>query len=58
MLDLFLAGSETTANTLEFGILYMILNPNIQKKIQEEIDQVIGQSRFPTAADKEKLAQN
>lgn len=51
-LDLFAAGSETTSNTLEFGLLYMILNPEIQKKVQVEIDHIVGRNRFPNVTDK------
>jgi len=51
-LDLFTAGSETTANTIDFGILYMIQNPDVQKKVQAEIDQVIGPNRLPALTDK------
>ncbi|XP_074077400.1 cytochrome P450 2J2-like [Macrotis lagotis] len=54
-LDLFIAGTETTSTTLRWALLYMALNPEIQEKIQAEIDTVIGQSRQPTMADKEKL---
>ena len=32
--DLFLAGSETTSTTLRWAMLYMILNPEIQLKVQ------------------------
>ncbi|XP_013766107.1 cytochrome P450 2J2-like [Pundamilia nyererei] len=54
-LDLFLAGSETTSKTLQWGLLYLIMNPQIQCKVQEEIDRVIGQTRQPTMADKPNL---
>lgn len=33
----------------------MMLNPEIQKKFQEELDQVIGSDRFVTMDDKPKL---
>ena len=57
-LDLFTAGSETTANTLDFAILYMIRNPNVQRKVQEEIDNVIGTSRLPENNDRQRLKFN
>ncbi|XP_072505765.1 cytochrome P450 2J2-like isoform X2 [Notamacropus eugenii] len=54
-LDLFLAGTETTSTTLRWALLYMALYPEIQGKIQAEIDRVVGQSRQPTMADKENM---
>ncbi|XP_069823412.1 cytochrome P450 2D17-like [Dendropsophus ebraccatus] len=49
--DLFSAGSETTSTTLRWGLLYMILYPDVQSKVQEEIDRVIGRERKPTMGD-------
>ncbi|XP_075895321.1 cytochrome P450 2J2-like isoform X2 [Nelusetta ayraudi] len=54
-LDLFLAGSETTSKTLQWGLIYLIKNPDIQDKARAEIDHVIGQDRRPTMADKPSL---
>ncbi|XP_007480556.1 cytochrome P450 2J2-like [Monodelphis domestica] len=54
-LDLFLAGTETTSTTLRWALLYMALCPEIQGKIQAEIDRVVGQSRLPTMADRENM---
>ncbi|XP_078497027.1 cytochrome P450 2D6-like isoform X2 [Lissotriton helveticus] len=53
--DLFSAGTETTSTTLRFGLLYMILYPDIQTKVQEEIDQVIGRERQPTMDDRANM---
>ena len=40
--DLFLAGSETTSTTLDWALLYMIEYPEIQRKCQQEIEQVVN----------------
>ncbi|NXK35717.1 CP2DH protein, partial [Piprites chloris] len=49
--DLFAAGSETTTTTLQWALLYMLLHPEIQSKVQAEIDKVIGRERPPTMSD-------
>ncbi|NXK92887.1 CP2DE protein, partial [Formicarius rufipectus] len=49
--DLFGAGSETTSTTLRWALLYMLLHPEIQSKVQAEIDEVIGRERSPTMND-------
>ncbi|XP_066586057.1 probable cytochrome P450 303a1 [Prorops nasuta] len=53
--DLFMAGSETTAKTLGFCMMYLILDPSIQIKAHEEIDRVIGRDRFPTLNDRPRM---
>jgi cytochrome P450 len=40
-LDLFQAGTETTGTYLETVILFLILHPDVQQKIVEEIESVI-----------------
>ncbi|XP_063056459.1 cytochrome P450 2J4-like [Engraulis encrasicolus] len=54
-LDLFLAGTETTSATLYWALLYMIKYPEIQRKVQEEIDRVVGSSKQPSVADRENM---
>ncbi|XP_066271573.1 cytochrome P450 2U1-like [Branchiostoma lanceolatum] len=52
--DLFMAGTETTANTLLWSLLYMTLNPDIQDKVQEELDTVVGEC-LPTLSHRSQL---
>ena len=42
VMDLFGAGSETTSSVITFAINYLIRYPEIQQRVQEEIDNVIG----------------
>uniref|UniRef100_A0A915DCI0 Cytochrome P450 n=1 Tax=Ditylenchus dipsaci TaxID=166011 RepID=A0A915DCI0_9BILA len=50
---------ETTSNTLKFLVLYMIVFPEVQTKMQQELDRVIGDnedgSKRICLADKVKL---
>ncbi|TFK65823.1 cytochrome P450 [Pluteus cervinus] len=49
------AGNETTISTFEWFVLAMALNPDIQRKGQREILQLIGNSRLPTFEDRPAL---
>lgn len=40
--DLFPAGIDTSRLSLRFAMLHMVAYPDIQKKVQEEIDRVVG----------------
>ena len=53
--DFFLAGTETTSTTLRWAILYMIAFPEVQRKVHEEIDKVVGRNCLPKLADKINL---
>nr|APH81374.1 cytochrome P450 CYP3031A1 [Tigriopus kingsejongensis] len=55
LIDLFFAGSETTSSTLSWAVLYLIINPEVQTKIHEEIKTVIGLERTPDLADRADL---
>ena len=53
--DLFFAGSETTATTIRWAILYLLNFPDIQTRLQNCIDTVIPTDTVPTIDDKAKL---
>ncbi|XP_053550312.1 cytochrome P450 2W1 [Bombina bombina] len=55
MFDIILGGTETTAATIQWGILFLMKYPHIQKKAQEEIESVIGLERPPTWDDQKCL---
>ncbi|NXT53746.1 CP2J2 protein, partial [Pluvianellus socialis] len=53
--DLFLESSETTATTLHWALLYMVACPDIQEKIQKELDAVLSPSHLVCYEDWKKL---
>ena len=55
LFDLFLAGSETTSTTLTWAALYMIRYPQVQKKVQDELDRVVGTNKHPSLKDRPNL---
>ena len=49
------AGAETTTSFLQAFVLALLSYPECQKRIQSEIDTVIGSARMPNFADHEQL---
>ncbi|XP_076079551.1 steroid 17-alpha-hydroxylase/17,20 lyase-like isoform X3 [Mytilus galloprovincialis] len=56
LMDIFNAGIGTSRVTLYFAVRYMAGLPDIQRKVQEEIDRVVGKDRLPTITDREHLS--
>lgn len=52
LIDLFIAGLQTTAITLDFLFLYMTVHQDIQSQVHNELDAVIDQNRLPQFTDR------
>ncbi|KAF3852545.1 hypothetical protein F7725_005900, partial [Dissostichus mawsoni] len=53
--DLFIAGTDTTTNSVLWILLYMVLYPDVQDRMQAEIDEVVGTQRVLSLTDKGSL---
>lgn len=52
--DLFSAGVETTNNTIGFIITYLTVRQDVQGKVHEEIDRVLGKEVLPRITHKNR----
>uniref|UniRef100_A0A8D1LWV0 Cytochrome P450 1A n=1 Tax=Sus scrofa TaxID=9823 RepID=A0A8D1LWV0_PIG len=53
--DIFGAGFDTITTAISWSLLYLVTYPEIQKKIQKELDTVIGRARRPRLSDRPQL---
>lgn len=51
VLDIFTAGSDSSAATVEWALAELINHPHILKKLREEIDNVVGKDRVVEESD-------
>ncbi|XP_069510660.1 cytochrome P450 2B15-like isoform X2 [Ambystoma mexicanum] len=50
--NLFIAGTETTASTIRWAVTFALEYPDMQEKMQKEIDEVLGSQRCPSMEDR------
>nr|XP_011755287.1 cytochrome P450 1A2 [Macaca nemestrina] len=53
--DIFGAGFDTIATAISWSLMYLVTKPEIQRKIQKELDAVIGRGRRPRLSDRPQL---
>ncbi|CAH0604588.1 unnamed protein product [Chrysodeixis includens] len=53
--DLFSAGMETIKSSLLWMLVFMLRNPEVKRRVQEELDAVVGRERLPTIEDMPNL---
>ncbi|PIA43413.1 hypothetical protein AQUCO_01900062v1, partial [Aquilegia coerulea] len=53
--ELFAASTDTTTNTVEWALAELLRNPSIMRKLQDEVDQVLGKNKKIDETDIVKL---
>ncbi|KAF9624069.1 hypothetical protein IFM89_007767 [Coptis chinensis] len=53
--DMFVAGTDTSSSTVEWGMTEILKRPDIYKKVMAELDEVVGKDRFVEENDIPKL---
>nr|AAA37509.1 cytochrome P3 [Mus musculus] len=53
--DIFGAGFDTVTTAITWSILLLVTWPNVQRKIHEELDTVVGRDRQPRLSDRPQL---
>ncbi|PIK32949.1 putative cytochrome P450 2J6 [Apostichopus japonicus] len=53
--DLFAAGTETNTNTIRHALMYLLHNPAVKRKLQNELDSVVGRDKMPRISDRPNL---
>ncbi|XP_038215552.1 cytochrome P450 18a1-like [Zerene cesonia] len=53
--DLFSAGMETIKSSLLWMLVFMLRNPDVKRRVQEELDAIVGRDRLPTIEDMPSL---
>jgi len=50
--DLLLPTSTAMSTTLNFALVFLLNYPEVQTKMQQELDKVVGRDRLPTLDDR------
>ncbi|XP_035918144.1 probable cytochrome P450 305a1 isoform X1 [Anopheles stephensi] len=55
ILDIFIAGGQTTSTTLDLALMMMLVRPDVQEKVHEELDAQLTFGTMPHYEDRVKL---
>ena len=50
--DLLFPATTTVTSSLNFALVFLLHYPNVQTKMQRELDNVVGRDRLPTLDDR------
>ncbi|KAF2289791.1 hypothetical protein GH714_038639 [Hevea brasiliensis] len=56
VLEIFFTGTETTSTTIEWVMAELLNNPEVMRKVKEELNVVVGENRKVEESDIEKLS--
>ncbi|KAJ8029292.1 Cytochrome P450 2J6 [Holothuria leucospilota] len=53
--DLFIGSTDTITTTLMWVFLFLLNNPDVEKKVRAQLNEVVGRNRMPRYSDRPKL---
>lgn len=52
--EMFVGGSETTSSTLTTAVYMLAKHPEVQKRVHEELDRVVGRDQLPSFSQRDQ----